>query len=264
MNSLRVWSLRASLSDIAAVSSSGVVLPAESRTRYFDHLTRLPVTKRTQLDSYRVEGRRVSTSDFSWSAENAARRLSSEILRRESRPRFFGATLDEVIDELRRHAESGSASPRDLGVWLTEVGVGGRAMVAARALERAHSTHDVFERVDAPIVRAPADTYLSIPRSRWLLRGYRDGWSGTDAPRVVLRVRPGSPSRSAARGLRVDALIATLAHPGVVAPARVVSAWPDAGLVLTLDPSLDDLTRGAKDLLRVAQRLSHQASDQAA
>jgi hypothetical protein len=78
---------------------------------------------------------------------------------------------------------------------------------------------------------------------------------------VVLRVRSGSPGKSAGPGLRSDLTIDTLANPKGIAPRRFIGVWPDAGVALSVDGTMADLRAGARDLVRTAvvqERRHHQ------
>ena len=68
----------------------------------------------------------------------------------------------------------------------------------------------------------------------------------------MVRLRAGSPGPSAGAGLRVDLVVAALADFHGVAPARLVGLWPEAGVVLCVDGTMQDLRRGARDLVRAA------------
>ncbi|NNN02540.1 MAG: hypothetical protein HKL87_00840 [Acidimicrobiaceae bacterium] len=247
-----------------AVAEEALSLEPSQRSALLTRLAGIPSARRTVLDSFRVESGAKELEPFQWCAENVARSLSHDLLVRESRPRFLGSALDSLISDLVSSAESGLVHSRSAATWLAQLGPGGRAMVHARILTRARHTLEVFDRFGVAVTPSASDTYLSVARSRWVLRGRRDGVLGEPHRRILVQVRTGSPSRSAARGLRVDALAATLAHPRGQAPARIVGVWPESGLVIAVDSSLDDLRGGARDVLRAAQRLSEMTRNQAA
>ena len=73
-----------------------------------------------------------------------------------------------------------------------------------------------------------------------------------DARRVLVRVRMGAPGKSAGPGLRADLTIDALAEPDGVAAVRVIGLWPEAGVVLSVDGTMEDLRAGARDLVRTA------------
>ena len=69
-------------------------------------------------------------------------------------------------------------------------------------------------------------------------------------------MRSGAPGKSAGPGLRADLTIEALADHDGVAPLRYVGLWPEAGVALSVDGTMEDLRSGARDLVRtaVAQR----------
>ena len=263
MNPALIVSLREGTLDSLLTGTPGFELGSDRRRAFLERLADLPVPERTLLDSFRVERGPRDVGPFSWSAEKAARRLSTDVLRREMRVRHLDAAFDEVVNNLTSLAGDPRTS-RDLGSWLASLTPGALAMVRSRALHRAHLTLDVVARFSHPVTMTPADSYLSVARSRWLLRGQRDAVIGDTDHRILLRVRPGAPSRSAVRGLRVDALIDTLANPCGQAPACMVGVWPESGLVIGVEMTLDDLRGAARDLLRTARLVSDSARQNAA
>jgi hypothetical protein len=68
----------------------------------------------------------------------------------------------------------------------------------------------------------------------------------------VLRVRSGSPGKSAGPGLRSDLTIDTLANHEGIAARRFIGVWPEAGVALSVDGTMADLRAGARDLVRTA------------
>jgi hypothetical protein len=62
----------------------------------------------------------------------------------------------------------------------------------------------------------------------------------------------GAPGKSAGPGLRADLTIDALAEPNGLAAARIIGLWPEAGVVLSVDGTMDDLRAGARDLVRTA------------
>ena len=69
---------------------------------------------------------------------------------------------------------------------------------------------------------------------------------------MLLRVRAGAPGKSAGPGLRADLTIDALAEPTGLAASRVIGLWPEAGVVLSVDGTMEDLRAGARDLVRTA------------
>jgi hypothetical protein len=128
----------------------------------------------------------------------------------------------------RRGRELGDPAPRDRPVARGPVG--GR--VQRRLLRRRLGAHDAARP--------------SRPRR------------AREETRTIVRVRSGSPGKSAGPGLRADLTIEALADHDGVAPVRYIGLWPDAGVCLAVDGTMSDLRSGARDLVRtaVAQRRS--------
>ena len=110
--------------------------------------------------------------------------------------------------------------------------------------------------ISLPWTMAPCDAYYDVAAGRTTLRARRDLVITRDGDRIVVRVRCGAPGKSAGPGLRADLTTETLAHPSGLAPVRFIGLWPEAGVCLAVDGTMDDLRAGARDLVRtaVAQR----------
>jgi len=166
---------------------------------------------------------------------------------------------DEIADQLLR-STSGFARRGSLGDWLAGVSATGIGLVTAEATNWAIQSAEIAEWIDSPWGVAQSDAYYDVARARTSLRGRRDLEVTLDDSKVVLRLRAGSPGKSAGPGLRTDLTIAALAHPEGLAPARMIGVWPEAGVCLSVDGTMDDLRSGARDLVRTAvvqQRIGH-------
>src|SRR5208283_547684 len=97
------------------------------------------------------------------------------------------------------------------------------------AVSWAAATLEAAGGLDDPWTLSAADAYYDVAGARTTLRGRRDLEVTRGNERVIVRLRAGSPGSSAGAGLRVDLVVAALADPGGVAPARVVACGPRPG-----------------------------------
>ena len=95
------------------------------------------------------------------------------------------------------------------------------------------------------------DAWVEVPGARTTLHGRADA-VGRAEGRGVLRVRDGAPGPRALDGLAVDGLLASLVAGGADRPARILGAWPDAGLCVVVELDAETLRRGARALVRAA------------
>jgi hypothetical protein len=95
-----------------------------------------------------------------------------------------------------------------------------------------------------------------VATAQTTLRGRRDLLVGTGDERIVVRIRPGAPSPTAGAGLRADLCIDALGDANGVSARRFIGLWPEAGLLLAVDGTMENLRSGARDLVRtvVVQR----------
>ena len=104
-----------------------------------------------------------------------------------------------------------------------------------------------------------ADAWFDVPGIGLTLHGRRDAVSSvhSDAARVgLLRVRDGLPGKRAVEGLLVDGLVDALSAPERPVPARVVGAWPDAGMCLVVAFDDDAARSAARIVVECATRLA--------
>lgn len=175
----------------------------------------------------------------------------------------FDAVDVEVTDQLLRFA-SGYARPGSLASYLAQSPPSVIGLVSAEAANWTTQLGEAAASIDAPWSVATSDAYYDVARARTTLRGRRDLIVPRGLSRVLLRVRNGAPGRSAGPGLRADLTIDALAEPTGLAASRVIGLWPEAGVVLSVDGTMEDLRVGARDLVRTAvagqrQRLAHAA-----
>lgn len=207
-----------------------------------------------RLDAWMVERAGQTDSGFRWSPATARRVLATGALRRSARHpglSMIEAITEEIGDQLAR-STSGFARRGSLGDWLAGLSGAGIALVTAEAANWAIQSAEISEWISSPWRLAPSDAYYDVARARTTLRGRRDLEVLVDDSRVILRLRAGSPGKSAGPGLRSDLTIEALAHPDGLAPARIIGIWPEAGVCLSVDGTMDDLRCGARDLVRTA------------
>ena len=215
-----------------------------------------------RLDAWTVERAGQGGEGFRWSPATARRALATGALRRRGRHpelSMIEAVTDEIADQLMR-STSGLARRGSLGDWLAGVSAPGIGLVTAEATNWATQSSEIAELISAPWRVAASDAYYDVARARTTLRGRRDIEVDLDDVKVILRLRAGSPGKSAGPGLRSDLTIEALAHPEGRAPARIIGVWPEAGVCLSVDGTMDDLRSGARDLVRTAvvqQRIGH-------
>lgn len=207
-----------------------------------------------RLDAWAVEQAGRPGSSFRWSPSSARRVLASGALRRmDAHPTLtIGEALSDEITDLLLRAASGYARGGSLGHWLASATVPELGLVTAEALNWATQVAEIAAGLDNPWEIAPSDAFYDVARARTTLRGRRDLIVTRGNARVVVRVRAGSPGKSAGPGLRSDLTIETLADPEGLAPARFIGIWPQAGVVLGIDGTMGDLRSGARDLVRTA------------
>ncbi len=217
-----------------------------------------------RLDAWVVENAGRPSSPFHWSPSSARRVLAGGALRRRSARSCstLDAVDEEIDDVLARAARAGH--PGSLPAWLASCTPGGLAVVRAEAATWATHVDEVAASLRAPWAYAPSDAYYDVARARTTLRGRRDLIVSPNEGRVLIRVRPGAPGRSAGAGLRADLTIDALADPDGLASRLAVGVWPEAGVVLVVEGTMSDLRAGGRDLVRAAVALRSRAERSAA
>ncbi|MHB1209547.1 MAG: hypothetical protein ACYC1I_07540 [Acidimicrobiales bacterium] len=207
-----------------------------------------------RIDAWMVERAGQASPNFRWSPATARRVLATGALRRSGRVAqlsMIDAITDEIADQLVR-ATTGFARRGSLGDWLSGLSAHEIALVTAEAANWAAQSAEIAEWITFDWHVAHSDAYYDVARARTTLRGRRDLEVTLDEARVILRLRAGSPGKSAGPGLRSDLTIDALTHPEGLAPARIIGVWPEAGVCLSVDGTMDDLRSGARDLVRTA------------
>jgi len=239
--------------------------PTEQAQLTDDHRTSLSARFRAvsspghrRLDAWSVEQAGKGGSAFRWAPATARRVLGNGALRRVEATEslsIIDAVRDELADQLLR-AASGYARAGSLAYWLASSAHPVLGLVTSEAVNWATQLHEIGQGLPSPWTVATADAYYDVATARTSLRARRDLIVDNDTSRVIVRVRAGAPGKSAGPGLRADLTIETLANHDGVAPARFIGLWPEAGVCLCVDGTMDDLRSGARDLVRtaVAQR----------
>lgn len=242
---------------IAQAPTQSACVSDDHRASLASRFRAVPNTEHRRLDAWMVEQAGRPPGPFAWSPATARRILGNNALRRVMRApdTIVNAVRDEIADQLLRSVK-GYARSGSLGHWLAGVSHPVLGLITAEAINWATQTLECVQGLEEAWRVASSDVYYDVAAARTTLRGRRDVIVGDDAQRVVLRIRSGQPGKSAGPGLRSDLVVETLAHPDGVAPRRLLGLWPDAGLILGVDGSMENVRSGARDLVRaaVAQR----------
>ncbi len=241
---------------VASAPLEVAVMDDEQRESLASRFRAVPTTEQRRLDSWIVERAGRASDPFSWSPSTARRILGNSALRRTREARELrGAVRDEVADQLLR-AVRGYARPGSLAHWLAGVSHPVLGLITVEACDWATQTLECVDGLERSWRVATSDAYYDVPGGRTTLRARRDLVIDTDGGRVIVRLRPGQPGKSAGPGLRSDLVAETLANPEGRAPRRYLGLWPEAGLALGVDGDLENLRSGARDLVRavVVQR----------
>ena len=239
---------------IASAPRGGACLTDDHRRALAARFRGVGATGHRRLDAWTVEHAGRRSGPFRWNPATTRRGIGNAALRRiASRPGLStcDAIRDEITDQLLR-AVAGYARGGSLASWLASAPPAVIALVSSEAQNWVTQTLEVTDRLDQPWSMAPSDAYYDVATARTTLRGRRDLVIGDGDARGLVRFRAGAPGKSAGPGLRADLIIETLAHPGGVAPSRIIGLWPEAGVSLCVDGTMADLRAGARDLVRTA------------
>ena len=242
---------------MAEAPQAPVQLSDEHRASLSTRFRAVSVPGHRRLDAWGVERAGRDGTVFRWSPGSARRVLGNSALRRIGQPP--ASIRDAVRDELDDHmvrAASGYSRSGSLSHWLASAPHSVIGLVTADAVNWASQLHEISGWLDAPWAIPSSDAYYDVASARTTLRARRDLIVRRDASRVVIRVRSGAPGKSAGPGLSADLTIESLADHDGLAPLRYIGIWPEAGVCLSVDGTIEDLRSGARDLVRtaVAQR----------
>jgi hypothetical protein len=242
---------------IATAPTEPTQLRDEHRASLSSRFRAVSVPAHRRLDAWGVERAGRSGDEFHWSPSTARRALGNASLRRTALRQLSirDAVRDELGDQMLR-ATSGYSRSGSLAYWLASAPHPVIGLVTAEAVNWATQLHEISQWLEVPWTVPTTDAYYDVATARTTLRARRDLVVQSHESRVVLRVRSGSPGKSAGPGLRADLTIETLADHDGVAPVRYIGLWPESGVCLAVDGTMTDLRSGARDLVRtaVAQR----------
>ena len=243
------------LNEIVKDSPSTVVaLSNEQRSSLARRFRAVGGVRSRRLDAWSVESAGAPSSPFRWTPTRAKRPVGLGALRLLGR--FPGVSVTEAarheVDELLVRAAAGYAQPGSLAHWLAHESSPVVALSVAEGVNWATSALEVLEPLCFPWSACEADAFYDVAAARTSLRGRRDATVLTGSGRVVVRFRNGQPGKSAGPGLRADLVVEALSHPEGVIAQRYVGIWPDAGIILAIDGTLDNARSGARDLVRTA------------
>jgi hypothetical protein len=213
---------------------------------------------RMRLDAFIVEhGAAVKSTPFAWSARTARRSLGTRAARlivSGDEPDVLTAAEHEIDRQCDR-ALRGLVRPGALAAWLAATKGPLRAECAIEAASWAAGLLMLLAPERTGIRVGIADAWFDIPGARTTLHARRDAASPRrDGSRGgILRCSDGTPGLRAVDGLVVDGLVAALSTPDVVPPSRVLGAWPDAGVVLSVEIDSISIRRGAGLLVQCAR-----------
>ena len=247
--------------------------PLEAATLTDDHRRSLSARFRAvssdrhrRLDAWMVERAGAPSGPFRWSPAAARRTLGNAALRRRLLDPALSsvAAVDEEVSEHLLRVLEGRARSGSLANFLAQSAPSTLGLIGAEAAAWATELAEAADALTFPWSVATSDAFYDVATARTTLRGRRDLIVSRDDQRVVLRVRAGAPGKSAGPGLRAALTIDALADPAGVAAARIIGLWPEAGVVLSIDGTIEDLRAGARDLVRTAvaqqrERLAHAA-----
>ncbi len=223
------------------------------RASFALHLRGVARPGHRRLDAWSVEHARQAPRAFLWTPGAARRTIGNATVRRAHREATtLPEALDHELDARRARAAAGYARPGSLDYWLESLPPAVLSLVRAEALTWVATLVECTHGLALPWAIVTSDAYYDVAGARTTLRGRRDLVVVPDERRIVVRLRPGQPGRFAGTGLRVDLLVDTLAEPSAPAAARVIGLWPEAGLALAVDGTLENLRGAARALVRTA------------
>ena len=230
------------------------VLTDDHRRSLSARFRAVPHLDHRRLDAWMVERAGRTSDPFRWSPATARRVLGNNALRRNiAEPPLtrLGAVERELDEQLLRYVE-GYARPGSLASYLATCSNAELGLVRSEAANWTTQLAEVTDVIARPWEVAASDVYYDVARARTTLRGRRDVIVTNEETRVLVRVRLGSPGKSAGPGLRADLTIDALAHTQGESASRIIGVWPEAGVLLSVEGTMADLRAGARDLVRTA------------
>ena len=235
------------------------------RASFTQHLRGVAHPGHRRLDAWTVEHARQAPRVFRWTPAAARRTIGNASLRRaQLEATALPDALDREIVLRRARAAAGYARPGSLDHWLDTQAPAVLTLVRAEALTWIATLVECTRGLALPWAVVTSDAYYDLAGARTTLRGRRDVVVVPDERRIVVRLRPGQPGRFAGTGLRVDLLVDSLTEASTPAAARIIGLWPEAGVALAVDGTLENLRAAARALVRAAAvqppRVVHQAA----
>ena len=250
-----LWQRRCTATDIAdlvALAPAGDRLDATHRDALGARLRSIPTMESRRLDAWMVEHGGHAGRGFVWSPTTARRIIGTLAYSRQHAAwSAHAAVRDEIADQLATFAR-GYTRLGSLGHWLSGLDAVALSLVESEAVNWALQLLDVAELLGGSATLETTDGYYHVAGAQTTVRARRDFTVNGPEGRVVLRIRSGRPGKSAGPGLRADLVADALATPDGQAARRFIGLWPEAGLALAVDGTMENLRSGARDLVRAA------------
>jgi hypothetical protein len=251
-----LWQRRCTIQDVRdliALAPRGEDLNDAQREALATRLRSVPTLEARRLDAWTIEHGGHAGRGFRWSAPTARRSLATAALqRRTPGPWTAEAAVRDVVSDQLSVSVRGTARPGSLSAWLASLDSVALGLVIAEATNWAWQLLEVAELCEGRATLCPSDAYFHVAGAQTTLRARRDFVIATETGRVVIRVRSGQPGKSAGPGLRTDLLADALADPNGHSADRMIGLWPEAGIALAVDGTVENLRAGARDVVRAA------------
>jgi len=241
------------INDLIATAPESDALLLDQVVRFSTRVKSIASPSARFIDAWAVEQAGKPSTPFVWRATTARRLIATNALKRV---RQGAPILDAVRAEIDEHLAlgvRGETRGGSLGQWLSSLPQADLGIVCAEAVNWTTALIETQHMLGDAATPADADAYFNVSGAKTTLRARRDFTIGEGADRVIVRVRSGVPGKTAGAGLRTDLFIHALAHNEFAVPRRFIGLWPDAGIALAVDGTLDNLRAGARDIVRVCE-----------
>jgi hypothetical protein len=162
------------------------------------------------------------------------------------------SSVRDQLDELAVAAAAGYARPGSLARWIAHQPPPVVATTEADAQSWVIETLETFEPTHVTWTVSEADAFYDVAAARTTLRGQRDVVVTTSHGRTLVRLRRGAPGPHAGTGLRCDLAVDALVDVEGRAADLAIGIWPDAGIALGVEGTLDNVRQGVKALWRLS------------
>jgi hypothetical protein len=237
---------------IAEAPVTPATLTPEHQASFAARLKAVPHEGQRRLDAWLVEQAATTSSPFHWSPLTAKRTIALGALRVMQHHATLASAVQAEIDNQLMRVVSGRARSGSMAWWLANSSETVRQLVAVEATQAALQIKEVSLMLDGIAFVPAADAYYDVPGARTTLRGRRDIVVPSTEGRVLLRLRNGAPGRSAGPGLRAELFVDAISDLSGASAQRIIGLWPDAGVMLSVDGTMENLRRGARDFVRSA------------